>query len=106
MRARLEYRFSAQKLGDVTIEIEQLVRLVEQLLCLARLNTQEQFQCAAFDAHAVAALLGTHRSDRSTLDRRLALGAGCGSAFPARNTATHARSTCSLPRYPARYPVW
>jgi two-component system, OmpR family, sensor histidine kinase TctE len=54
LRARLESRFSAQELGDVTFEIEQLARLVEQLLCLARLESQEQFQCAAFDAHAVA----------------------------------------------------
>jgi two-component system sensor histidine kinase TctE len=54
LRARLESRFSAQELGDVSFEIEQLARLVEQLLCLARLDSQEQFQCAAFDAYAVA----------------------------------------------------
>ena len=54
LRARLESRFSAQELGDVAFEIEQLGRLVEQLLCLARLDSQEQFQFAAFDAHAVA----------------------------------------------------
>jgi signal transduction histidine kinase len=54
LRARLESRFSAQELGDVTFEIEQLGRLVEQLLCLARLDSQEQFQFAPFDAHAVA----------------------------------------------------
>lgn len=54
LRARLESRFSAQELDDVTVEIEQLARLVEQLLCLARLDSQEQFQFAAFDAHAVA----------------------------------------------------
>jgi two-component system sensor histidine kinase TctE len=54
LRARLELRFSAQDLGDVAFEIEQLSRLVEQLLCLARLDSQEEFQCAAFDAHAVA----------------------------------------------------
>lgn len=54
LRARLESRFSAQELGDVTFEIEQLARLVEQLLCLARLDSQEQFQFDEFDAHAVA----------------------------------------------------
>jgi signal transduction histidine kinase len=54
LRARLESRFSAQELGDVVFEIEQLARLVEQLLCLARLDSQEQFQFAAFDAYAVA----------------------------------------------------
>lgn len=54
LRARLESRFSAQELGDVAFEIEQLARLVEQLLCLARLDSQEQFQFAVFDAHAVA----------------------------------------------------
>ena len=54
LRARLESRFSAQELGDVAFEIEQLARLLEQLLCLARLDSQEQFQSAAFDAHAVA----------------------------------------------------
>lgn len=54
LRARLESRFSAQELGDVALEIEQLARLVEQLLCLARLDSQEQFQFAPFDAHAVA----------------------------------------------------
>jgi signal transduction histidine kinase len=45
---------SPQELGDVAFEIEQLARLVEQLLCLARLDSQEQFQFAAFDAYAVA----------------------------------------------------
>jgi signal transduction histidine kinase len=54
LRARLESRFSAQELRDVAFEIEQLARLVEQLLCLSRLDSQEQFQFAAFDAHAVA----------------------------------------------------
>lgn len=54
LRARLESRFSAQELGDVAVEIEQLSRLLEQLLCLARLDSQEQFQFAVFDAHAVA----------------------------------------------------
>ncbi len=54
LRARLESRFSAQVLGDVTFEIEQLARLVEQLLCLARLDSQEEFQFAPFDAYAVA----------------------------------------------------
>lgn len=54
LRARLEARFSAQELGDVAFEIDQLGRLVEQLLCLARLDSQEQFEFAAFDAHAVA----------------------------------------------------
>jgi len=54
LRARLESRLSAQELGDVALEIEQLARLVEQLLCLARLESLEQFQYAAFDAHAVA----------------------------------------------------
>lgn len=54
LRARLESRFSVQELGDVAFEIEQLARLVEQLLCLARLDSQEQLQCTAFDAHALA----------------------------------------------------
>lgn len=54
LRARLESRFSVQELGDVAFEIDQLARLVEQLLCLARLDSQEQFESAEFDAHAVA----------------------------------------------------
>jgi signal transduction histidine kinase len=54
LRARLESHLSAQELGDVTFEIEQLARLVEQLLCLARLDSEEQFQFATFDAYAVA----------------------------------------------------
>jgi signal transduction histidine kinase len=54
LRARLESRFSPQQLGDVTLEIEELARLVEQLLCLARLDSQEEFEFAVFDAHAVA----------------------------------------------------
>ena len=54
LRARLESRFSSQELGDVAFEIEQLARLLEQLLCLARLDSQEQFQFAAFDAHSIA----------------------------------------------------
>lgn len=54
LRARLESRFSAQELGDVAVEIDQLARVVEQLLCLARLDSQEEFEFAAFDAHDVA----------------------------------------------------
>lgn len=54
LRARLESRFSTEELGDVALEIDQLARLIEQLLCLARLDSQEQFQFAPFDAHAVA----------------------------------------------------
>lgn len=54
LQARLESRFSVRELGDVALELEQLSRLLEQLLCLARLDSQEQFQFAAFDAHAVA----------------------------------------------------
>jgi len=54
LRARLESRFSAQDLGDVAFEIEQLARLVEQLLCLARLDSREEFEVAEFDAYAVA----------------------------------------------------
>ena len=54
LRARLESRFSAQELGDVAFEIDQLARLVEQLLCMARLDSQEQFKFSGFDAHAVA----------------------------------------------------
>lgn len=54
LRARIESRFATQDLGDVLLEVEQLARLVEQLLCLARLDSQEQFQFANFDAHAVA----------------------------------------------------
>jgi two-component system, OmpR family, sensor histidine kinase TctE len=54
LRARLESRFSPEELGDVAIEIQQLARLVEQLLCLARLDSHEQFQFAVFDAHALA----------------------------------------------------
>jgi signal transduction histidine kinase len=54
LRARLESRFSAKELGDIALEIDQLARLLEQLLCLARLDSQEQFQFAGFDAHAVA----------------------------------------------------
>ena len=54
LRARLESRSSAQEPGDVTFEIEQLSRLIEQLLCLARLDSQEAFQFTTFDAYAVA----------------------------------------------------
>jgi len=54
LRARIESRIAAQELGDDVFEIEQLGRLVEQLLCLAHLDSQEQFQSAAFDAHAIA----------------------------------------------------
>src|ERR1044072_1225283 len=46
LRARLESRFSAQELGDVAFEIEQLARLVEQLLCLARPHSPAQVPVA------------------------------------------------------------
>jgi signal transduction histidine kinase len=54
LRARLESRFSAEDLGDVGQEIDGLGRLVEQLLCLAQLDSELGFESAALDAYACA----------------------------------------------------
>jgi two-component system, OmpR family, sensor histidine kinase TctE len=54
LRARLEARFTAEEIGDVGVEIEGLGRLVEQLLCLAQLDSELVFESAPLDAYACA----------------------------------------------------
>jgi signal transduction histidine kinase len=54
LRARLESRFTAEELGDVGLEIDSLGRLVEQLLCLAQLDSETVFESASLDAYACA----------------------------------------------------
>lgn len=54
LRARLESRFTAEELGDVGLEIDSLGRLVEQLLCLAQLDSETVFESASMDAYACA----------------------------------------------------
>jgi two-component system sensor histidine kinase TctE len=54
LRARLESRFTAEELGDVGLEIDSLGRLVEQLLCLAQIDSETIFESASLDAHACA----------------------------------------------------
>jgi signal transduction histidine kinase len=54
LRARLESRFTAEELGDVGLEIESLGRLVDQLLCLAQLDSETVFESASLDAYACA----------------------------------------------------
>ena len=91
LRARLESRFSAQILGDVTFEIEQLARLVEQLLCLARLDSQEQFQFAAFDAHAVALEVARELAPDALKSEHYVTAATPDASVPAHGNATLAR---------------
>jgi two-component system sensor histidine kinase TctE len=91
LRARLESRLSAQELADVTFEIEQLARLVEQLLCLARLDSQEQFQFAAFDAHAVALEVARELAPVALESEHYVTAATPDSSVPAHGNATLTR---------------
>lgn len=91
LRARLESRFSAQELGDVSIEIEQLARLVEQLLCLARLDSQEQFEFAAFDAHAVALEVARELAPRALESEHHVTAATPDASVPTHGNATLTR---------------
>jgi two-component system sensor histidine kinase TctE len=91
LRARLESRLSAQELGDVTFEIEQLARLVEQLLCLARLDSQEQFQFAAFDAHAVALEVAREMAPVALASEHFLTAATPDASVPAHGNATLTR---------------
>jgi signal transduction histidine kinase len=91
LRARLESRFSAQELGDVAFEIEQLGRLVEQLLCLARLDSQEQFQLATFDAHAVALEVARELAPVALESEHYVTAATPDASVPARGNATLTR---------------
>jgi two-component system sensor histidine kinase TctE len=91
LRARLESRFSAQVMGDVTLEIEQLGRLVEQLLCLARLDSQEQFQFAAFDAYAVALDVARELAPVALESEHYVTAATSDASVPARGNATLTR---------------
>ncbi len=91
LRARLESRFSARELGDVALEIEQLARLVEQLLCLARLDSQEQFQSAPFDAHAVALEVARELAPAALEKEHYVTAATPEAAVPAHGNATLTR---------------
>jgi two-component system sensor histidine kinase TctE len=91
LRARLETHFSAQDLGNVTFEIEQLARLVEQLLCLARLDSQEQFQLSAFDAYAVALEVARELAPVALESEHYVTAATPGASVPVRGNATLTR---------------
>ncbi|MFV3126892.1 sensor histidine kinase [Niveispirillum sp. KHB5.9] len=91
LRARLESRFSARELCDVALEIEQLSRLLEQLLCLARLDSQEQLQFAAFDAHAVALEVARELAPIALESEHYVTAATPDAAVPAHGNATLTR---------------
>jgi signal transduction histidine kinase len=91
LRARLESRLSAQELGDVVFEIEQLARLVEQLLCLARLDSQERFQFASFDAHAVALEVARELAPVALESEHYVTAAAPDASVPANGNATLTR---------------
>jgi two-component system, OmpR family, sensor histidine kinase TctE len=54
LRAQLDLRFTPQQLGEVGTEIESLGRVVEQLLCLAQLESNLAFESSPLDAYACA----------------------------------------------------
>ena len=54
LRARLEARFTPEEVDDLGQEIDGLARLVEQLLCLAQLDSELEFESASLDAYACA----------------------------------------------------
>jgi two-component system sensor histidine kinase TctE len=54
LRADLDSRFTAAQLGDVGAEIDGLARVVEQLLCLAQLDSELVYEVASLDAYACA----------------------------------------------------
>jgi len=91
LRARLESRLSPRELGDVTLEIEQLARLIEQLLCLARLDSQEQFQFAPFDAHAIALEVAREMAPAALESGHYVTAAAPDAAVPAHGNATLTR---------------
>jgi signal transduction histidine kinase len=91
LRARLESRFSAQELGDVAFEIEQLARVVEQLLCLARLDSPEEFQFAAFDAYAVALEVAREMAPVALQSEHYVTAATPDASVPAHGNATLTR---------------
>jgi signal transduction histidine kinase len=54
LRADLDSRFTPEQLGDVGMEIDSLARVVEQLLCLAQLDSEQNYEIANLDAYACA----------------------------------------------------
>jgi two-component system sensor histidine kinase TctE len=54
LRADLDSRFTPAQLGDVGAEIDSLARVVEQLLCLAQLDSELAYEVASVDAYACA----------------------------------------------------
>ena len=54
LRANLDSRFTPEQLGDVGMEIDSLARVVEQLLCLAQLDSDLAFEVDSLDAYACA----------------------------------------------------
>lgn len=54
LRARIEARFTPEQVGDLSLEIDSLGRLVEQLLCLAQLDSDLAFEAASLNAYECA----------------------------------------------------
>jgi two-component system sensor histidine kinase TctE len=81
LRAQLEARLTPADMREVAQEIDGLARLIEQLLCLAQLDSDTAFPAAPLDAYACAievardvaplALAKNHRISAESSDRQV-----------------------------------
>ena len=88
LRADLDSRFTPEQLGDVGIEIDSLARVVEQLLCLAQLDSELAFEVASLDAYACAVDVARDLAPRALARQQNLSAATPEGPVPARGNAT------------------
>jgi len=88
LRADLDSRFTPGQLGDVGADIDSLARVVEQLLCLAQLDSELSYEAASVDAHACAVDVA-----RDLVPRALARQQNLSAATPEASVPTRGNAT-------------
>jgi signal transduction histidine kinase len=88
LRADLDSRFTPQQLGDVGMEIDSLARVVEQLLCLAQLDSELSYEVANLDAYACAVEVARDLAPRALARQQNVSATTPDASVPTRGNAT------------------
>jgi two-component system sensor histidine kinase TctE len=88
LRAQLDSRFTPEELGDIGIEIDSLARVVEQLLCLAQLDSDRAFESSDLDAYACAVEVARETAPLALAQQHNLSAATPDASVPTRGNAT------------------
>jgi two-component system sensor histidine kinase TctE len=88
LRADLDSRFTPAQLGDVGQEIDSLARVVEQLLCMAQLDSELSYEVASLDAYACAVEVARDLVPRALARQQNLSATTSGASVPTRGNAT------------------